>query len=56
MEQLQTNWKIYSPATGEEIAQLEETSLDDIPDLYQQSRQAFKTWSTFSIMQANSVY
>ena len=32
MNQIHTNWKIYSPATGEEIAQLKETSLDAVPD------------------------
>lgn len=51
MDQKQTEWKIYSPATGEQIGQLKETSLDEIPKLYQQSHQAFKTWSKFSIMQ-----
>ena len=51
MNQIHMNWKVYSPATGEEIAQLKETSLDAVPILYQQSHQAFETWSKFSIMQ-----
>lgn len=51
MAQVQTKGKIYSPATGEKIGQLKETSLDEISKLYQQSHQAFKTWSKFSIMQ-----
>lgn len=50
MEQIQTNWKVYSPATGEEIAELEETALETVPALFMQSRLAFKIWSTFSIM------
>lgn len=51
MEQKQMNWKVYSPATGEEIAHLKETSLDEIPILYQHSQQAFQSWSKLSILQ-----
>lgn len=50
MDQLQTKWKVDSPATGDMLAELEEMSLEMIPALYQQSRQAFETWSAYSIM------
>lgn len=51
MNQIPTNGTIFSPATGEIIAPLTETMLDEIPQLYQHSHQAFGPWSTLSIMQ-----
>ncbi|MFB5281225.1 aldehyde dehydrogenase family protein [Peribacillus sp. Hz7] len=49
MVQQQMKWNVYAPATGEKIAELEETSLDSIPKLYEQSHKAFDMWSTLSI-------
>ncbi|MFU2015504.1 aldehyde dehydrogenase family protein [Peribacillus butanolivorans] len=49
MEELHTKWEVHSPATGEKIAELDETPLESIPHLYTKSRQAFQTWSKLPI-------
>lgn len=49
MEELHTKWEVFSPATGEKIAELDETPLESIPHLYMKSRQAFQTWSKLPI-------
>ncbi|MFE4239189.1 aldehyde dehydrogenase family protein [Peribacillus butanolivorans] len=49
MEELHTKWEVYSPATGEKIAELDETPLESIPHFYTKSRQVFQTWSKLPI-------
>ncbi|MGE7120297.1 aldehyde dehydrogenase family protein [Peribacillus sp. NPDC046944] len=49
MEELHKKWEVYSPATGKKIAELDETPLESIPQLYIKSRQAFLNWSKLPI-------
>ena len=52
MEQIHMNWKVFSPATGEEIGQLKKKHRLMLFLYYiRQSHQAFETWSKFSILQ-----
>lgn len=50
MTQHPENRKIYPEAAGQNISQTEEASLNIIPTLFKQARQAFDSWSKFSIM------
>lgn len=49
MEKIQGKWDVYSPATGEKIAEFVPTPLTSIPDIYKKSRYAFKAWSSLPI-------
>ncbi|RFU63533.1 aldehyde dehydrogenase family protein [Peribacillus glennii] len=46
---MQPAWKVYSPATGEEIGELAETSLSETGFIYERSNTAFKTWSQLAV-------
>ncbi|MGM9929816.1 MAG: aldehyde dehydrogenase family protein [Bacillus sp. (in: firmicutes)] len=47
---MQSNsWNVYAPATGEKIASMKETSVEEIGGLYRNSEQAFKEWSQLSV-------
>ncbi|MDQ0217318.1 aldehyde dehydrogenase family protein [Peribacillus cavernae] len=49
MIDLNTKWKVYSPATGKEIGEMAETPLVQIGFIYDRSKQAFQLWSQLSI-------
>ncbi|MFE3973759.1 MULTISPECIES: aldehyde dehydrogenase family protein [unclassified Peribacillus] len=49
MEKIQGKWDVYSPATGEKIAEFVPTPLTSIPDIYKKSRYAFQAWSSLPI-------
>ncbi|WP_110929212.1 aldehyde dehydrogenase family protein [Bacillus massiliglaciei] len=42
-------WKVYSPATGEEIARMQETAAEQVPFIYKEARKAQVSWAAFSI-------
>lgn len=49
MEEIHDKWEVFSPATGEKIAEIEPTPLSSIPLIYTKSRHSFQTWSKLSI-------
>lgn len=44
-----SRWKVYSPATGKEIAEIDETPLAEINFLYDRAHAAFTDWSGLSV-------
>lgn len=42
-------WQVTCPATHQIIAEIDETSLDDVPRLYEQARSAFSQWAGLPI-------
>ncbi|WP_285766389.1 aldehyde dehydrogenase family protein [Peribacillus sp. SI8-4] len=49
MEEKHDKWEVFSPATGEKIAELKPTPLSSIPDVYTKSRHSFQSWSKLSV-------
>lgn len=47
--------EVLNPATGVVVERIEETGIDEIPKIYEESRNAFKKWSMLSI-EERSVY
>jgi acyl-CoA reductase-like NAD-dependent aldehyde dehydrogenase len=49
MIELTPTWRVYSPATGEEIGELDETPLTEIGFFYERANQAFISWSQLAV-------
>ena len=49
MEEIHDKLEVFSPATGEKIAEIVPTPLKSIPHIYMKSRHAFQSWSNLPI-------
>lgn len=43
------DWQVYSPSTGEQIATLTTTRVEDIASIYEKSSHAFLSWSQLTV-------